>query len=123
MKLNILLFSFIALLLFLQCNTITRSKNLQKLLKQTHVNQQQDSILAAIKADIASDNNISSTENHKNPLGILIDRTDNSPVPLDKKIQVAKTLGAGGSIALQNGNGSLRQTGEAVKKFIDQHYR
>ena len=80
MKLNILLFSFIALLLFLQCNTITRSKNLQKLLKQTHVNQQQDSILAAIKADIASDNNISSIENHKNPFGILIDRKDNSPV-------------------------------------------
>jgi hypothetical protein len=31
--------------------------------------------------------------------------------------------GLGGSLALQNGDGSLRQTGEAVKKFIDQHCR
>jgi len=52
MKLNVLLFSFVALLLFLQCNTITRSKNHDKLLNQSHSNQQQDSIFTDdIKAD------------------------------------------------------------------------
>jgi len=92
MKLNILLFSFVALHLFLQCNTITLSKNHHKLLKQTRVNQQQDSIFTDdIKADIAPDNNISSTENHKNPFGILIDRTDNSPVHLNKKNTSSKS--------------------------------
>jgi hypothetical protein len=32
-------------------------------------------------------------DSHKNPFGILVDRTDNSAVPLNKKIQVAKALG------------------------------
>ena len=30
---------------------------------------------------------------NKNPFGILIDKTNNAALPLDKKIQVAKALG------------------------------
>ena len=55
MKLNVLLFSFIAVALFIQCNTITRSKNHHKLLKQSHANHNESVISADnITADAVS---------------------------------------------------------------------
>jgi hypothetical protein len=98
MKLSTLLFSFIILPLFLQCNTTTSSKDHHKLLKQSHANKQRDSVSANdTNADPVSDNNSPGTEikqeNHKNPFGILVDRTDNTVISTDKKIQIAKALG------------------------------
>ena len=49
-----------------------------------------------ITADLITDNNTNTEikkDERKNPFGILVDRTDNSAVPLNKKIQVAKALG------------------------------
>ena len=52
--------------------------------------------LIPLQTDLITDNNTNTEikkDERKNPFGILVDRTDNSAVPLNKKIQVAKALG------------------------------
>lgn len=87
MKLKSLLFSFVILPLFVQCNSISRAKHHRKFRKES-----QQAINTSSDDTTFNISNIK-TQNHKNPFGVLIDRTDNSPVPLNKKIEIIKALG------------------------------
>jgi hypothetical protein len=95
MKLKTLLFSFIMLPLFIQCNGGSRVKNHKKHLLQSKSSVQiPDTTAADVIEDTALlDNVTANAEENKNPFGALIDKTDNAPVTIDKKIQVAKALG------------------------------
>lgn len=95
MKLKTLLFSFMLLPFFIQCNGVSRFKNHNKhLLQSKNSAQTPETTAGDVKEDTTfSDNITQKTEANKNPFGALIDKTDNAPVTIDKKIQVAKALG------------------------------
>ncbi len=95
MKLNTLFFSVIILPLFIQCNLISRSKNHHKQVKEANNNQQaiNDPVNNSSDTILSIDTDITEKkETNKNPFGVLIDKTDNAAVPIDKKILAAKAL-------------------------------
>jgi hypothetical protein len=94
MKLNILLFSLIVLPLFIQCNSITKHKYRHAL--QSKSSEQTVATTDTIDSGPVAENSTNADakkDGRRNPFGILVDRTANAGVPLDKKIQVAKALG------------------------------
>lgn len=95
MKLKAFFFSLVIFPLFIQCNGISRLKNHHG---NTPKSKNSEQVAGDSDDPLSSDTTLSNNikfkiESNKNPFGGLIDKTDNSAVPLDKKIQVAKTLG------------------------------
>lgn len=93
MKLNTFLFAIIFLPLYHHCNNLTGSNQTNQSIQQAEINQPH--IYADNKAPDTTFSNSLKTNGsiNKNPFGILIDKTNNLIIPIDKKIQVAKALG------------------------------
>ncbi|HVX25273.1 MAG TPA: hypothetical protein VHB70_02945 [Parafilimonas sp.] len=96
MKLKVFVLPLIIFPILMQCNRIARTGNHKKNIPQSQNDDPQTSGTTGNAADYDtafSSNNSTKTGLHKNPFGVLIDKTDNAAIPMDKKIQIAKALG------------------------------